>query len=177
MHSAIDRALLSTIILSPLSPEDLRDTLWARHKTGGVPLRFDRRAEQELGKQEWLSLAGQIHKRSGGNVGASLWQWLRQIDGEDNGRFRFQSEGRSPNFPDLQDKRWYYVLLQLYLHKSLSPRRFHRLFASELPEDITIWIESLHKAGVLKPEMGEVLELHPLLRYRMGLFFKKNGWL
>lgn len=176
-NTAIDERLLTTIVLTPISPTTLQNILWSRHKTGGVPLQFDQAPEAQLSDKEWRSIVLRLHKRSGGNVGVALWRWLAQIEKEPEKDFAFDSRLGLPEFPELEDASWYFILMQLYLHKALSHRRFYLLFAPE-PE---AWLDSrqqeLKQADILAPHGGDLLELHPLIRHQLGLFLKEKGLL
>jgi len=176
-HSDIDQALLSTIILSPVSPDFLQQILWSRHHTGGIPLYVDGKDIAELSSKEWQSVVSRLHKSSGGNIGLALWHWLGQIDASEEQHFLFDPHIESPDFPELEDTSWYFILLQLYLHKSLSRRRFQLLFSTEPKEWIDRRINELKKANILVPHGGDILELHPLVRHQLGQLLKERGLL
>jgi solute carrier family 12 sodium/potassium/chloride transporter 2 len=176
-NTAIDERLLTTIILTPMSPATLRQILWSRHKTGGVSFQFDQVPEAELTDKEWRSIVMRLHKRSDGNVGVVLWRWLAQVGKESDEDFAFDSRLGIPEFPELEDASWYFILMQLYIHKALSRRRFSVLFAPEPKEWIDSRIQELKKANILAPHGGDLLELHPLIRRQLGLFLKEKGLL
>jgi hypothetical protein len=176
-NTSIEEGLLTTIVLTPMSPARLRETLWSRHKTGGVLLQFDQVPEDQLSDKEWRSIVMRVHKRSNGNVGVALWRWLAQIKEESEEDFAFDSRLWLPEFPELEDTSWYFILMQLYLHKALTRRRFHLLFASESKEWLNTRMQELKKANILAPHGGELLELHPLIRHQLGVFLKEKGLL
>lgn len=176
-YTVIDERLLATIVLTPMSPATLRNILWSRHKTGGVPLRFDQVLETQLSDKEWRSVVMRLHKRSGGNVGVALWRWLAQIEEEAEEGFAFDSRLSLPEFPELEDASWYFILMQLYLHKALSRRRLYLLFAPVSKEWLDNRLQELKKANILAPHGGDLLELHPLIRHQLGVFLKEKGLL
>ncbi len=176
-YTAIDAALLKTIILSPFSPEHLKKILWARHKTGGIPLTINDKAEQELTGKEWQQIVDRLHEASKGNVGAALSKWLTQIEMDDQEAFYLETDMDIPDFPELRDASWYFVLMQLYLHKALSRRRFYRLFEPEGTDWVDQRISALGKANFLKPHGRDIVELHPFIRQQVGHLLKERGLL
>jgi hypothetical protein len=69
------------------------------------------------------------------------------------------------------------VLLQLYLHRALTHRRFARLFASEGADWAGGRIKELQRSQLLVPHEREVLELKPEVRYYLGQLFTEKGML
>jgi amino acid transporter len=173
-QTSLERALLSTLVLSPFSPMQLRQELWARHKTGGVQLLFQGGAEGVLSDKAWDHLFDRLYRQSEGNVGLGLHHWLAQIRSGESSRLNWRDDWSVVEFPELEDPSWYFVLLQLYLHKALSHRRFRRLFESEGEDWVEDHISELHKAQVLVPHSREVLELRPAIRYYLGRRLKEK---
>lgn len=176
-NTSIDRALLSTVVLSPLSPAQLKQVIWARHKAGGVQLMVGEKPEDELNEKDWERIFSRFHRITDGNVGLALQQWQAQISLDGSGRLLLNSQPEVPDFPELEDDAWYFVLMQLYLHKALSHRRFYRLFDSEGKNWLEDHIAELRKARVLVPHSRDVLELQPVVRYHLGRVLKERGLL
>lgn len=176
-HTEIERALLATIVLSPVSPEYLNQIIQSRHRTGGIPLIIGERAEHELNDQEWLQLSRQFHTISNGHIGVALQQWLCKISKEEDGPFTLQNNFLLPDFPQLDDTQWYIIILQLYLHKALSKRRFTLLFSGESTGWIADRMRELKKANILAQHGNDTLELSSLMRYYTGRMLKENGLL
>jgi len=176
-HSDIDRALLATVVLSPVSLSYLDQTIQSRHRTGGIPLLIGEQSDSELNDREWQHLAQKFHRISGGYIGVALQQWLCKITKPEEGPFHLQTELSLPGFPHLDDPQWYIVLLQLYLHRSLSRRRFDLLFSEESSEWTTRCIQELKKANILAAHGNDTLDLAPLMRYYISQMLKKNGLL
>jgi len=176
-HTALQRALLSTTVLSPFSQEQMRQVLWARHKTGGVRLSFQGKPEDTLSDKSWDRLFSRLHKQSSGNIGLALHHWLAQIHLAEGDELNWQNEWPAADFPELEDPSWYFVLLQLYLHKALSYRKFGRLFEQEGKAWVEGRISELEKSRILVPHSRDVLELRPAVRYYLGRCLKEKGLL
>ena len=176
-YTSLERALLSTIVLSPFSREQMRQVLWARHKTGGVQLSFQGMPEGAMSDKSWDRLFSRLHKQSEGNIGLALHHWLAKIQPAAGNKLNWQGDRPHMDFPELEDPTWYFVLLQLYLHKALSYRRFARLFEREGKVWAEDRISELQKARVLLPHSRDVLELRPALRFYLGRCLKEKGLL
>ncbi|NBC06801.1 MAG: hypothetical protein GVY26_06360, partial [Bacteroidetes bacterium] len=176
-YTSLERALLSTIVLSPFSREQMRQVLWARHKTGGVQLPFQGMPEGAMSDKSWDRLFSRLHKQSEGNIGLALHHWLAKIQPAAGNKLNWQGDRPHMDFPELEDPTWYFVLLQLYLHKALSYRRFARLFEREGKAWAEDRISELHKARVLLPHSRDVLELRPAVRFYLGRCLKEKGLL
>jgi len=176
-NTSIERGLLSTVVLSPLSPTQLKQVVWARHKAGGLQLLVGGKPESELHEKDWERIFSRFHKIAEGNVGLALQQWQAQISLHKSGALELNPHPELPDFPELEDASWYFVLMQLYLHKALSHRRFYRLFESEGKSWLEDHVAELHKAGILLPHSRDVLELQPVVRYHLGRVLKERGLL
>ena len=176
-HCALAPALLTTVVLSPISDDYLKKIIQARHRTGGIPLLIGEQTDSELNDREWQRLAQDFHRISQGHIGVALQQWLCKISKEPDEPFVLQNRFILPDFPSLEDPQWYIILLQLYLHKALSKRRFTKLFSEESAAWIDQRMGALRKAHVLAEHGNDTLELTPLMRYYLGRMLKENGLL
>ncbi|WP_282781356.1 hypothetical protein [Phaeodactylibacter xiamenensis] len=176
-QSPVDEAMIATVILRPLSLQHLRAAVWARHKTGGVPLYIGGQSEELVRMKAWDQLFGRLHRQSDGNIGIALRLWLAHLRTNGQGRNRLETKIHRPDFPVLDDATWYFILLQLYLHRALTHRRFTRLFASEGADWAGSRIKELQRSQLLVPHEREVLELKPEVRYYLGQLFTEKGML
>ncbi len=174
-YTSIDRAIVSNILLSPLSRINLNKVLLNRHKTGGVQMTINGKPENKLGEKDWQRLTNRFHKSSEGNVGLALWQWQSQISVDKYGVLNLDGNIAPIDFPELEEAFWYFVLMQLYLHKALSRSRFTLLFQSEGKVWVEDRIDELQKARLLVRHNREILELKPVIRYYLGHVLKERG--
>lgn len=173
-HTPLDRALANTIVLTPLSRHQLREVLYTRHTTGGQPLHMKGKELDHLRRKDWRRLATRFYKSSRGNVGLALQQWKARIELDSEGGLQLNADREPVEFPELEESAWYFVLMQLYLHKALTRSRFALLFKSEGDDWIDARIDELVKSRVLKRHNGDVLELEPLLRYHLRKVLKEK---
>jgi hypothetical protein len=176
-QSPVDETMIATVLLRPLSLQHLRAAVWARHKTGGVPLHIGGQPEELVRMKAWDQLFGRLHRQSDGNIGIALRLWLGHLRTDAQGRNRLETAIHRPDFPVLDDAAWYFVLLQLYLHRALTHRRFARLFASEGADWAGGRIKELQRSQLLVSHEREVLELKPEVRYYLGQLFTEKGML
>ncbi|MCF8245489.1 MAG: hypothetical protein K9J37_13440 [Saprospiraceae bacterium] len=169
----IDSALIATIILTPLSRENLKQVIWSRHKTGGLHIYFKGVEEEHLSEKAKHKLFSQIHQLSSGNVGFGLRLWLanlRTTDGE-NIELRYPAD---VEFPSLKDSDWHYLLLQLYLHKSLSRMQLEQLFAKETKAWIDHATDELNKSKVIELHTKDLYVLKPEFRHHLEKWLKEK---
>ena len=176
-QSSINEAMVATILLRPLSLQHLRSAVWARHKTGGVPLWINEQPEESARQKTWNQLFKRLHQQSEGNIGMALRLWLAHLKVAEDGRQVLETAIQREDFPVLTDAEWYYILLQLYLHRSLTHRRFIRLFPAEGTDWAQGRIAELQRSQLLLPHEREVLELKPEVRFYLGQLFTEKGML
>ena len=169
----IDSALISTIILTPLSREQLKQTIWSRHKTGGLHIAFEGVKEEQFSEKTKHKLFAQIHKLSGGNVGFGLRLWLASLSTEDGENIELNYPAEI-EFPILKDSSWHYILLQLYLHKSLSRKQLDLLFENETKEWKDHATDELNKSKIIEKHAKDVFILKPEFRFHLENWFKEK---
>lgn len=176
-QSPIDEAMITTVVLRPLSLTHLRAAVWSRHKTGGVPLVAEGQAEDTVRQKTWDQLFRRLYRQSEGNIGMALRLWLAHLRVGEGATHWLETSVHRHDFPVLEDAEWYFVLLQLYLHRSLTHRRFIRLFPAEGADWAQVRIAELKRSQLLVPHDREVLELKPEVRFYLGQLFTEKGML
>ncbi len=176
-QSRIDQAMVATVVLRPLSTPQMRKAIWTRHKTGGVPLMLKGKAEDMVRQKSWDQLFSRLHRKSEGNIGMALRLWLAHLRVGEEGQKELDPRISLSDFPVLEDATWYFLLLQLYLHRALTYRRFGRLFASEGQAWAEMRIAELERSQLLVPHERDILELRPEIRFYLGRLFTEKGML
>jgi len=129
--SSIQEVLTTTVLLKPMSNEEIRHEILKRHKIGGIalkykgdflnPERLDRHSEK---------LFNRIYRISKGNIGHALQLWLLSISMTEDGDYIMNLPSLI-DFPEINENKWNNLLLQLLIHNSLSLNRFSKLYKSK----------------------------------------------
>jgi amino acid transporter len=176
-QSPINQAMTATVVLRPLSLNQVRGAVWARHKTGGVPLLIEEQPEDKVRQKTWDQLFKRLHRQSEGNIGMALHLWLGHLRVGEGGEQWLETAIHRQDFPVLEDAEWHFVLLQLYLHRALTHRRFSRLFPGKEADWAKVQIAELQRSQLLIFHEREVLELKPEVRFYLGQLFTEKGML
>lgn len=155
--------LLSTIVIRPVTQEQMREIIWMRHETGGLILESMGKRVEQLSGRAWDSLMTKFYRRSKGNVGLALRFWLcgiRQINGD---AIRVEDPG-SWRFPDVQNVNWKVIIYQLFLHRALSAERMMMMFEDEGAEWLRVNIRALKRVGLVEETGRDVFALNDFAR-------------
>jgi hypothetical protein len=126
----LQEVLVTTILLRPLSREDLKTEILKRHKIGGISLNYKGGLiEEDRSDRQMEKLFSRIYTLSKGNIGFALSLWLSCIGVDEDGALYLEMPPHS-EFGDIQDADWKNVLLQLSLHRVLTRQRFDLLYAT-----------------------------------------------
>ncbi|MBI1224294.1 MAG: hypothetical protein GC192_03570 [Bacteroidetes bacterium] len=169
----IDSALIATIILTPLSRELLKRVIWNRHTTGGLRIEYQGQKEEQLSESTRYKLFAQIHKLSAGNVGFALRLWLANLQVTE-GEIIELKYPIDAEFPRLKDSAWHYLLLQLYLHKSLSKTQLAHIFDKETLAWLDHTTDELIKSKIIEQHANDWYVLKPEFRHYLEKWLKEK---
>lgn len=161
--TALSDWLLSTIIIRPVTQDQMREIIWMRHETGGLILESMGKRVEQLSGRAWESLMTKFYRRSKGNVGLALRFWLcgiRQVNGD---AIRVEDPGLL-RFPDIKNVNWKVIIYQLFLHRALSSERLLQMFEDEGAEWLRVNIRALKRIGLIEETSREVFALNDFAR-------------
>ncbi len=171
--TGLKRCLVSTIILSPLSQEELRTVIWSRHKTGGLMLSYSGMHEEQLNEKVLNRLFSRIHNISNGHPGFALRLWLSSITAYHEGRIKLVTPSYI-EFPDIESTDWKSMLLQFFLHQSLSRTRLTEIYEGESEEWIDGIIAELKQSGIISMPVKDVFVLKKVVKPFLENWLKEN---
>ncbi len=156
--TSLRRCLVSTIILAPMSKEELQNVIWTRHKTGGLVMKFKGKPENEFSEKSLIRLFSRFLKLSGGQPGAALRLWLASIQAyhDDGIELKMPIDAE---FPEIENANWKNLLLQLFLHKSISRLQLEKLYATESENWIDQMVAELRKSAIANEPLTDVFTI------------------
>ena len=157
--SELESALISTIHLAPVSIEEMRNIIRARHQSSGLGVLF-RGREVDLERSNVpSSWARRAHSISGGNTGLALASWLRSITAVEHDRIVLDMPD-DLTFPDLSDHIWKGLVYQFVLHHTLSKEDVFSLFEDHSKEQIIRTLGNMKRSGLLTGNDDDTLTLN-----------------
>ena len=171
-----DRAL-AVLRCAPLPAEALKTVVTVRHASTGAKFSLDGEAEDDLGELRLARLFSSFFDYSGGVVGAALRAWITHVDkaSGDALSVRVPRAERWEVVDELKSE-WTALLLELVLHKQISPRRLARV-TKTTPEELARDLDPLRRAGLLVESRQRVLEINPFVHHIVANRLRRQGLL
>ncbi len=168
---------LCVLRCGPVPAETLKTIVTSRHASTGMRFSLDERPEDELGELRLARLFSSYFDYSGGVVGAALRGWIAHVDkvGEDALSVRVPRPDHWELVDELR-RDWVALLLQLLLHKQMSPTRLERVTGLER-QALAREVDTLRRVGLLVESRKRVLELNPFVVHIVAARFVRQGLL
>ncbi len=157
----LEEHIISTIVMSPFSRENLRETILIRHYSGGLHMRFKGEPEKELSPRTISRLFARFFEASRGNIGYALHLWLAQMSSVQKNEFVIEAPVANPGFPNVGDADTRVMLAQFVLHRQLTLKRLCRIYPGESRDDLSQQLEGLIRAGLIIEGPPQVFSLDP----------------
>ena len=146
----LQKALVSTIVLPPISQEQLKNVIWSRHQNGGLPLYYQGRLFSSPLVMPPEKVFARLFKLSEGNIGVAMRIWLAALRLSPEGHITL-SHPSAKEFPNVESEELTNFLCQLFLHKSLSRNRLNQIYAYEGSAWVGQLIDELQRSTILEP--------------------------
>ena len=153
---------IATIRLSPFSSRLLGETIFSRHKAGGLEYALNGVPEIELTERKSKKLMEQYYQLSKGNIGVALHQWQANITNVENNLLQIQYPVVY-EMPEIKEQEWLVLLAQFILHKHLTLSRIKRIFNHESKEQSFFLLQNLMRSGLIEQVMGSTYRIPPYL--------------
>ncbi len=176
LRALSDRALV-VLRCGPLPTEALKTVVTVRHASTGAKFSLDEQSEDELGELRLARLFSSYFDYSGGVVGAALRAWITHVDKVSGDALSVRAP-RAERWEVLDELKseWTALLLELVLHKQMSPRRLLRVTKMS-SEELTRDIDTLRRAGLLVESRQRVLEINPFMHHIVTNRLARRGLL
>lgn len=145
----LERVLVGTALLPPLSHKELSEVIAVRHRLGNLQMIYKDQAENEISERRMMKLMDSIHEASGGNIGLALRLWLSSIDQVSDQKIHI-SEIEALHFPEVERMGWKVLLFQMILHKSMQTEEIMALFHTETKSWVNNLLKTLVNSGLLE---------------------------
>lgn len=157
---SLDANLLETIMLLPLKIEDIKSAIISRHRSGGLSYEWKGKLDKELSNRKENQMIKRIASVSEGNIGASFYIWLGNIDEIENNALIFSTINQS-ELPNVLTTELDNILVQVLLHKELSISRLELIYKNQNKEQLTYSLESLYRMGLIEEIGVKNYQLNP----------------
>jgi len=154
--------LITTIHLSPFSFDKLRQTILARHYSGGLHFSYDNYSENELPQNRSDKLFRRILDISEGNIGMALQLWISNIS-DIQGEQLVLTEPITKKMPTLTDADKLLLISQFVFHKHISFAKLARIYPYGKTDRLKETILGLVRSGILQEVGKEVFVLNPYI--------------
>jgi amino acid transporter len=122
----IQKIITSSIILSPMSKDDLKAIILERHKLGGLDFEYKGEHNNYEGTN-FNRLIGKIHNESKGNIGLGLQLWLKNIVSYTDDTISMSDEISRAKLR-FNDTKWKWLLYQFIINRHLSKKNLKEMF-------------------------------------------------
>ncbi|MFT4601703.1 MAG: amino acid transporter [Arenicella sp.] len=134
--SFIQDVIARSVILAPLTPAQIRESIWSRHLSGGLVAHISGVSEKHLSASKTTKFLNKLHGTSNGLIGVALNQWLAGIEKIEDHDI-FINQPKAIEFPSIHKSELKNLIYQLFIHYSLTKKELIRLYGREH----TNWIE------------------------------------
>lgn len=153
----IQNAIIESVVLAPLNVNQIKDTIWSRHQTGGMHIRLNNEKEQHVSVSKLNKYLSRFHTSSGGNIGLALQQWINSIVEKDDNHLVIKSPVLH-EVPHIENVEWKNLIFQLFIHYNLSREELYRIYGEENKNWINRLLQSMKNAALIEQnERGEFL--------------------
>jgi amino acid transporter len=128
--SFIQSVITRSVVLAPLTPAQIREAIWTRHKTGGLIANINGDSERHLSVSKVNKFLNRYHQNSNGVIGMALTQWLASIQEKNDNDLEILTPARI-EFPALQRTELKNLIFQLLIHHSLTKKEIYRIYGRE----------------------------------------------
>lgn len=139
-------SMISTIVLSPLSNNEINNVILERHYSGNIEL-YNKGVEK-LTEKELKKLIEEINSIAKGNPGIAFQLWLTCMKVKSN-EIVMDLEVKDINF-DIKNPVWLSVLNRMIIFGNISKHELDNLFSNEIGDDIQKNLSLLTKAGLVE---------------------------
>ena len=175
--TSLPDALVNTIMLPPLSKEQLKKVLWSRHQNGGTPLYYQGNLYSRSNANLPDKVYSRLFKLSGGNIGFAMRIWLASLRVSPQG-FLTLVLPKEKEFPDIRNAELTNLMATLFLHKALSQRRLQKIYAFEGKEWVSSMTSELQKSMIVENRnpgtQGHTLSLRAEVRPYLEKWLKER---
>jgi amino acid transporter len=151
---------LNVIYCGPFKAEQLKEAVLLRHNAGGMKLQYKGTVQEKIKQHDYAEMFSAYFKRTGGNIGLSVFSWLSDIEDTDSGMIIKKTVSNKAVEIDTElSPQIEIILLQFVLHKRLSQKALVSLMNA--PEtDIHNDILFLLRSGILIESSKSVYEIN-----------------
>ncbi len=172
-HTDLDANLLDTIMINPLSTQEVKTVLLKRHGSGGMVYFWKGKPEQSLGIREQNKLFKRLTAASEGNIGMALYLWLGNVAATEENNLQLGGVELG-DLPPVLSADWETMLLQVLLHKKLTFRRLNSIYESQKEEKTKAVLDSLLRTKILVETAGKTIKINPYVLPYLIKYFRRN---
>ena len=147
-HSDIQSVVARSVILAPLTSNQIKDAIWSRHKTGGLIAVINDEPERNISVNKINKFLSKYHTTSRGVIGMALSQWIASID-EKRDNELIISNPKTVDFPALVRVELKNLIYQLCIHYSLTKPELLKIYGKENKHWIDRSLQLLVQSGVV----------------------------
>jgi len=166
--TAIEKKLLATIIMKPITAFELKSIILNRHKIGGSDIYYKNELVHQTKKID--SLINEFHTQSMGNIGVALHLWLTNIKMNDENEMEI-NKPMVKQFPEIDNAAWKLLLYHFILHRNLSEPQLKLLF-NENAKSMKNTLKELEKSGIVFKQTDAKYRLNYSTRHYIEKWLK-----
>ena len=160
-RTALEKQLLTTIIVRPVDKIALKEIIINRHRIGGAEIWIDDELVGNSNKVD--SIVNAIHSISQGTIGVALNKWLSSISINDEKQLILtHPEDRA--FPKVNNPYWKLVLYHFVILKYLHLNQLKKIFKEDASHVLET-LKEMEKAGLVYQTGNAAYSIHENLMY------------
>ena len=146
--SFIQNVICRSVILAPLTPAQVRDAIWSRHKTAGLIAHLNGESEKHYSLSKINKFLTKFHTSSNGRIGMALNQWVASISAIEDHDIFIESPQKI-EFPSLDKIELKNLIYQLFIHYGLTKTEFLRIYGTDQKNMIERNLTTLKMSGLV----------------------------
>ncbi len=167
--TAIERQLLTTLVIPPPTKSELKKVIMDRYKIAGIELLYEGAPLDQARKVD--SLFSEIYSQSNGKIGVALNSWVSNIYRDEDGTLSIRLP-EEVEFPNIKNPYWKLVLYYFLIHKRLSVKHLRELFPDHERRHVQEALDEMEKAELVYKLFNDTYVLKKTARTYVEIWLK-----
>jgi len=172
----IQSAIGRSVVLAPLTPAQIRDAIWSRHKTGGLNAIVNGESEKHLSASKMNKFLNRFYSVSNGQIAIALNQWIASVDSKKDNDLILSSP-KNTEFPAIQKIELKNLIYQLFIHYNLNKKEIYKLYGKENKNWIDRNLNVLTLAGLIEANEAEAYRIKTIAKPHIENWLNELGFI
>jgi len=174
-NTSIHSRCLMSVILPPLSADQIRNVIWTRHQTGGLHIVLNGKNERHLSISKVNKFLNKFHASSSGVIGLALQQWIACLTDHDENELTVNAPVKR-EFPEIENTEWKNLIYQIFIHHNLNRQELYDLYGDEHRNWINRALDGLKSSGLIVLNERDGFTINKEAKPYVGYWLTEAGY-